>query len=182
MACRGASRADVNAFPLNHMDLFAKSPAPSSAADLGMIPNGAYLVAVRDQLELALRRGWVEFKDSPDWGKFVDTFERLGRAGFYEADIREWLPNPAYDNAARRICEPFRILAGQLGLSLMSDTPGDWSTSTELHIGEIDARVFLMLVYRNGTSVGALRLIFPHRHDRFDFPTPPSLEIVETKG
>lgn len=164
------------------MTAFATSPDPSSAVDVGITPNGAYLVAVRDQLEFALRRGWVEFKDSPEWQKFVDTFERLGRAGFYEADIREWLPNPAYDNAARRICEPFRILAGQLGLSLMSDTPGDWSTSTELHIGEIDARAFLMPVYRNGASVGTLRLIFQHRHDRFDFPTAPSLEVVETKG
>ncbi len=136
------------------------------------------LDSFKSRLECSLRRGMEDFKRSQDYSKFVNMFDRLARAGFYEDDLREWLPNPAYDNAARRICEPFRVMAGELGLCLMKDTPGDWKTSSEVVVDGCEARSFLMPVYRDGALLGTLRLVFFHSHDRFDFPRAPVLEVV----
>jgi hypothetical protein len=82
-----------------------------------------------------------------------------------------------YDNAARIICRDLRQEAFQLGVPLLEDTPGAWETSDEIEANGLEGRRFLLTVGLSGTQVGVFRLTFWHRHECFDLPVPPGIEI-----
>lgn len=128
-------------------------------------------------LQKALDKGWEEFIKN-DLSLFKDFSSYIYSANFYESKYRNIIPNPAYDNAAKRIGKYFLQSAAELELSFIDVFPGDFSTSKEYEDEGFEVREFTIKTYSRGKPFGDIKISFSHIHgSEFGFPNSPKLKI-----
>lgn len=131
----------------------------------------------QNTLQIALKEGWQKFKASNHFEVYSKAFDFFKKSGLYEGLFRPQIPNPAYDNAAKEIGKLFLNKSLELGLYYKELFPGDFTSSTEETQGDLEFRLFYLTTYYKQKKIGVFKIIFEHKHDYFDFPSPPLLEI-----
>jgi hypothetical protein len=129
-------------------------------------------------LQSSLVDGWKQLIKSNSMPVYREAFEFFTQAGLYEGLFRPHIPNPVYDNAAKEMGKLFLAKSLELGISYAELFPGDFSISTESTNLDKEYRIFYLTAYFNRKKIGTFKLSFEHRHDYFDFPNPPTLEII----
>lgn len=146
----------------------------SSARDEANLTLEFYL----QELQEALNQGWMKLKGSDSYKIYTEAFQYFKKMGLYEGLFRPQIPNPVYDNAAKELGQVFLQKTIDFGLYFAELFPGNFSISTEEIIGNAECRIFYLTTYYHKKKLGTYKLIFEHCHDYFDFPTPPTLQIV----
>lgn len=133
---------------------------------------------LKNELQDALIDGWKELKLSESFKVYTTAFEFFKNVGLYEGLFRPHIPNPVYDNAAKEMGKYFLNKAFDMGLCFKDLFPGDFKLSVEEKKGDKEYRIFYLTAYYQQNKFAILKIIFEHTHDKFDFPTPPVLEVV----
>lgn len=133
--------------------------------------------AAQPELQRCLEDGWSDLRSSTSWAVYKKAFEFFKSVGLYEGLFRPEIPNPVYDNAAKAVGQAFLSHSLSIGLHFKDLFPGDFSISTENFIGDQEVREFTLPVFRDREQIAIFRLVFPHTHDSFDFPAPPTLRV-----
>ncbi|PHJ58640.1 hypothetical protein VF14_21400 [Nostoc linckia z18] len=138
-----------------------------------------FIFHICQKLQDSLLEGWHCFKKSEDFKILSNFFDFLLTAGFDESQYRQSVPNPAYDNAAKIIGKGFLETARNLEIQFDEIFPGSFSTSQEIENADYEIRVFKLKAFYRNQPLCILLLRFPHFHEKFGFPSPPELEIIE---
>ncbi|WP_445632859.1 hypothetical protein NSTC745_04441 [Nostoc sp. DSM 114161] len=134
---------------------------------------------IYQELQNSLLQGWQSFDESENFKILNDFYDFLLKAGFDESKYRKIFPNPAYDNAAKIIGKAFLETARNLEIQFDEIFPGNFSTSQEVENVDYEIRLFKLKAFSRNQPLCLFLLKFPHFHEKFGFPSPPELEIIE---
>lgn len=148
------------------------------ATELNFVES-QFVYDIYQELQDSLVKGWQVFNNSEKIKIFSDFWDFIFSAGFDESEYRKVIPNPAYDNAAKLIGKPFLETARRFELQFDEIFPGSFSASQEAELGDFEVRLFQLKVFHQNKPLCLLLLRFPHFHEKFGFPLPPELEILE---
>lgn len=154
----------------NTMFCIPKSPTTPLA-----LPLTEFMHDLKNSLDL----GWAKLRNGASFKVYTEAFDFFMKIGLYEGLFRPYIPNPVYDNAAKELGQDFLEKSLELGLTFKELFPGNFSLSNEDVINGYECRIFYLTVYQERKKAGIFKLTFPHCHDHFDFPHPPTLEVVE---
>lgn len=138
-----------------------------------------FVFQIRQELQDSLLQGWQSFSESDNFHILNKFFDFLLQAGFDESEYRKSIPNPAYDNAAKIIGKAFLETARNLEIQFDDIFPGSFSTSQEVQNTDYEIRLFKLKAFYRNQPLCLFLLRFPHFHQKFGFPLPPELEIIE---
>ncbi|KAF3884895.1 MULTISPECIES: hypothetical protein [Nostocales] len=131
------------------------------------------------KLNESLTKGWEDFNSSVEFNLFYEFFQFLLQAGFDESHYRKFIPNPAYDNAAKIIGKHFLATARQFEICFDEIFPGNFSMSKEDDREGVAIRVFYLTAFYQNQPLCLFVIKFSHDREKFGFPLPPELEIVK---
>lgn len=135
------------------------------------------LTALQAELQDELTKGWHELKTSKSHAVYSEAFDFFNKVGLYEGLFRPYIPNPVYDNAAKEMGKYFLQKALHYGVYFQELFPGDFALSTEEDRQGLESRIFYLTAFYQQKKICVFKLAFEHRHDYFDFPSPPSLDL-----
>lgn len=134
---------------------------------------------IAGELRECLEQGWVDFRKSDAFKELACFSRMLREAGYYESSCRNSIPHPAYDHAATLIGKRVPLVCRRLGIHFHSIFPGEFSESREEPGDRFEVRIFFLDVFKESKKIGRLSIAFPHVHDKFDLPRPPTVQVEQ---